>query len=91
VFGTIPVPSLAPPAQVYLQISSSQNPAWARELARQLVSAGYPALVRDPSAAEDGYRVVLGPYSSREVAEQAGRQLGRPFFVLTEPLSSIPR
>lgn len=91
VFGTIPLPSLAPPAQVYLQISSSQNPSWARELARQLVSAGYPALVRDPTATEEGYRVVLGPYSNREVAEQAGRQLGRPYFVLTEPLSSIPR
>lgn len=91
VFGTLPVPPLAPPAQVYLQVSSSQNPGWARELARQLVAAGYPALVRDPAIADEGYRVVLGPYPSREVAEEAGRQLGRPYFILSEPLGPRER
>lgn len=85
VFGVIPAPVLTPPSRVFLQVSSSQNEAWARELARQLSSTGFPALVRDPQAADDGYRVLLGPYPTREVAEEAGRRLGRPYFVLTDP------
>ena len=91
VFGVIPTPELRPPSRVFLQVSSSQNVAWARELARQLSSAGFPALVRDPQAADDGYRVLLGPYPSREVAEEAGRRLGRPYFVLSDPGATEPR
>jgi hypothetical protein len=34
---------------------------------------------------DEGYRVVLGPYPSREAAESAGRELGRPVFVLVDP------
>jgi hypothetical protein len=84
VFATIPtVPAETP--QVYLQISSSQNPDWARELSRQLSAAGHPASVREPTMTDEGYRVVVGPYPSREAAESAGRELGRPFFVLVDP------
>ncbi len=70
-----------PRSTVYLQVSSSQNQSWAAELARQLSQQGLPASVLDPRAGEDGYRVVLGPYPSREAAESTGRRLGRPFFV----------
>lgn len=91
VFGVIPAPALTPPSRVYLQVSSSQNAEWARELARQLSSGGFPALVRDPQAADDGYRVLLGPYPSREAAEDAGRRLGRPYFVLTDPGATTER
>jgi cell division septation protein DedD len=66
---------------VYLQVSSSQNPAWARDLAGQLRDAGLPASVLEPTGPDEGYRVVLGPYASREEAESAGRKLGRPFFI----------
>jgi hypothetical protein len=66
---------------VYLQVSSSQNPAWARDLAGQLRDAGLPASVLEPHGPDEGYRVVLGPYASREEAESAGRKLGRPFFI----------
>ncbi len=83
-----PVPETGPedvPAsaqgRVYLQVSSSQNQAWAGELARQLEQQGLPASVLTPRGGEDGYRVVLGPYPSREAAESTGRRLGRPFFV----------
>ena len=68
-------------ATVYLQISSSQNPTWADELAKQLAEAGLPASVLKPRTSEDGYRVVLGPYASRDDAEAIGRKLGRPFFI----------
>lgn len=68
-------------SSVYLQVSSSQNPAWARDLAGQLRDAGLPASVLEPTSPDEGYRVVLGPYASREEAESAGRKLGRPFFI----------
>ena len=70
-----------PGNEVYLQVSSSQNPAWARDLATQLRDAGLPASVLEPRGPDDGYRVVLGPYASRAEAESAGRKLGRPFFI----------
>ncbi|MEO8636291.1 MAG: SPOR domain-containing protein [Gemmatimonadales bacterium] len=70
-----------PPAKVFLQVSSSQNHDWSAELARQLSEQGLPATVLDPGTGEEGFRVVLGPYPSREVAESTGRRLGRPFFI----------
>jgi len=66
---------------VFLQVSSSQNPEWSRQLARQLEQQGLPARVVNPANEEEGYRVVLGPFPTREIAESAGRRLGRPFFV----------
>ena len=30
-----------------------------------------------------GYRVVLGPYSTREQAEETGRKIGMPSFVVS--------
>lgn len=68
-------------SRVYLQVSSSQNPDWAGDLASKLKEAGLPASVLNPHREGDPYRVVLGPYESRETAEAAGRKLGRPFFI----------
>lgn len=89
--ATVTVPDSTQPAdsgavgepgnEVYLQVSSSQNPAWARDLASQLRDAGLPASVLEPRGPDEGYRVVLGPYASRAEAEAAGRKLGRPFFI----------
>jgi cell division protein FtsN len=62
-------------------VSSSQNPDWAEDLARQLREVGLVASVLKPRREGDGYRVVLGPYDSRETAESEGRKLGRPFFI----------
>jgi hypothetical protein len=67
--------------RVYLQVSSSQNRAWSAELARQLEQQGLPAKVLDPRPGEDGFRVVLGPYPTREAAESTGHRLGRPYFI----------
>jgi hypothetical protein len=68
---------------VYLQVSSSQNPTWASELSERLRAAGLPASVLTPRRAEEAYRVVLGPYATREEAEQTGRKLGMPSFIVT--------
>jgi hypothetical protein len=68
---------------VYLQVSSSQNPAWANELSAKLSAAGLPASVLTPRRPEEVYRVVLGPYATREQAEATGRKIGMPSFVVT--------
>ena len=68
---------------VYLQVSSSQNPTWADELSQKLRTAGLPASVLKPSRSDEAYRVVLGPYATREQAEETGRRIGMPSFVVT--------
>ncbi len=68
---------------VYLQVSSSQNPAWANELSAKLGAAGLPASVLAPRRSEEVYRVVLGPYTTREQAEATGRKIGMPSFIVS--------
>jgi hypothetical protein len=68
---------------IYLQVSSSQNPTWASELSEKLRAAGLPAAVLTPRRSEEAYRVVLGPYATREQAEETGRKLGMPSFIVT--------
>ena len=75
--------SLAAGRTVYLQVSSSRNPSWAGELAGRLRGAGLPASVIAPKRQDEAYRVVLGPYATREQAEATGRRLGMPSFVVT--------
>ena len=68
-------------ATVYVQLSSSQNPAWADELANKLKGQGLPASVIRPKHQDEFYRVVLGPYRSREAADSVGTRLGQPYFL----------
>jgi hypothetical protein len=75
--------SAARAPSVYLQVSSSQNPAWAEELSQKLKAAGLPASVLKPARSDEAYRVVLGPYTTREQAEATGRGIGMPSFVVT--------
>jgi hypothetical protein len=75
------VPDSSPGSKVFLQVSSSQNPDWANDLASKLREVGLNASVLKPKRETDAYRVVLGPYDSRETAEAEGRKLGRPFFI----------
>lgn len=66
---------------LYVQVSTSQNPDWSGRLAQDLTRAGLAARVLPPQSADDGYRVVLGPYANRAQAEAIGRRLGRPFWI----------
>ena len=68
---------------VFLQVSSSQNPNWANELSGKLRAAGLPASVLTPKRSQEPFRVVLGPYATREQAEETGRKLGMPSFIVT--------
>lgn len=78
-------PSDSTAERIYLQVSSSQNPDWAAELVKKLGAAGLKASVLQPATPNDPYRVVLGPYPSRDAAEENGKTLGMPYFVITLP------
>lgn len=82
-----PIPEATPGGTLYIQISSSQNREWAQALAQQLRDGGYPARVLAPVSEGEGYRVVVGPFASRDEADAAGRRLGRPYFVITEGIA----
>jgi SPOR domain len=75
---------------VYLQVSSSQNPTWANELSQKLRGAGLPATVLAPKRSDEAYRVVLGPYATREQAEATGRKIGMPSFIVTAQDAPTP-
>lgn len=84
------VPS-APGEAIYVQVSSTANEAWAQDLARNLRNAGMRAGVLAPTTSEEPYRVVLGPFPTREAAEAAGRKLGRPFWIFAREGQEPPR
>lgn len=75
----------------YVQVSSTRNPAWAEDFARNLQRAGVAASVLPPTAEDELYRVVLGPYPTRDAAEDIGRQLGLPYWITTrDTLQTTP-
>ncbi len=81
-----PTPLAAPPAEpagqrLYLQVSASQNQEFARALVEQLKGAGWAAQLLPPKGADEPYRVVIGPYRTREEADADGRRLGRTYFI----------
>ncbi len=72
-----------PAGTIYVQVSSSQNGGFAQALAKQLKDGGFPAKVLDPKTSDESYRVVVGPYGTRDEADAVGKRLGRPYFILT--------
>lgn len=86
----VPADSAAGDANLWLQVSSSQNPEWAHELAEQLADAGFETVVWEPEEGEEGYRVMVGPFLTREAADEAGRRLGRPYFVVARESDRPP-
>lgn len=83
VSDTAAAPTVQPGQELFVQVSSTSNEAWAQDMARDLRSAGMHATVLPPSTEEERYRVVLGPFPTREAAEAIGRKLGRPFWIFT--------
>jgi hypothetical protein len=77
--------SVGPDGPLYVQVSTSQNEVWSNEMAQQLTRAGLSARVLPPRVPDDGYRVVLGPYPTRDQAEAIGRKLGRPYWIYQPP------
>ena len=58
------------------------NDAKARELAAKIVVDGKPArVVTGVNEGTAVYRVVLGPYTTRDEAERVGRASGQTYYV----------
>jgi cell division septation protein DedD len=72
---------------IYVQVSSTSNPEWATDLAANLRRAGMQASVLPPETDDEPYRVVLGPYPSREEAEATRRRLNMPSWIFTQDTS----
>ncbi len=72
----------APPGNFWAQVTSTRFPEGARALADTLRTGGHPAQVIAPRPADNIWRVMTGPYRSREAADSAGRALGRPYFIV---------
>lgn len=72
----------AAPGQFWVQVTSTRSESAARALANELSGERHPALVVPPRVEGDNWRVMSGPYRSREAADSAGRSLGRPFWVV---------
>ena len=73
--------SLGGEGNMYVQVSVSRNATWSQQMAEELTRAGLAAKVLPPAPIDEGYRVVLGPYGSRDQAEAIGRKLGRPYWI----------
>jgi hypothetical protein len=86
-----PPPAAAPSRRLWVQVSVSQSEAASRDLAARLVAARHPAQVVPPRGEGDGWRVVVGPFATRDEAETEGRSLGRPFFIVERELPVPPR
>jgi len=77
--------------QVWAQISASQSETASRALVAELVAQHQPAQLIPPRGEGDGWRVVLGPFRTRDEAEAAGRAAGRPFFIVERTLVPTPQ
>lgn len=86
--GGGPTEAARPGELIYVQVSSTNNPDWAADLVANLRRAGMAAAVLPPELPNDPYRVVLGPYATREEAEATGRQLKLPYWIFTRDTTS---
>jgi len=86
-----PAPAPDTTARLWVQVSASQSEAASRALVAELAAAHKPVQLVPPRAEGDGWRVVLGPFATRDDAEAAGRALGRPFFIVERAVPAPDR
>jgi hypothetical protein len=79
--ATAATDSLGAEGPLYVQVSVSRNATWSQQMAEELTRAGLAAKVLPPASIDEGFRVVLGPYPTRDQAEAIGRKLGRPYWI----------
>ncbi len=68
---------------MYVQVTASQNLGYAQAFAKSLVEIGFPARVLERRESDGAYRVVVGPYATRDDADAVGKRLGHSYFLLT--------
>ncbi len=89
-----PIPAAAAPDRqslVWVQVSASQNERLARDLATELLHAGYPARVASPASPAESWRVLVGPFANRSSADSVARGLGRPYWITARGPADTPK
>lgn len=74
-----------PPASTttfYVQLSATRNESAARALVDILAQEQQRAEAVAPAPGDDMWRVMSGPFRSREAADSAGRSMGRAYWVV---------
>ena len=74
--------SREPSASFYAQVLATRNEEAARALAANLSAEKVQVIAPRQGVGDDNWRVVAGPFRSREAADSAGRSLGRPYWVV---------
>jgi cell division septation protein DedD len=77
-----PAVSREPSASFYAQVLATRNEEAARALAANLSAEKVQVIAPRQGVGDDNWRVVAGPFRSREAADSAGRSLGRPYWVV---------
>jgi cell division septation protein DedD len=75
-----PKPAAQQAPTFWIQLTSTTSEAQARSLVAELHSAA--AQVLTPKTEDDTWRVVVGPFWTRDAADSAGRSIGKPYWVL---------
>ena len=76
-----PTPAAAS-ATFYVQLSATRNESAARALADIIRQEQHQAEAVAPAPGDDMWRVMSGPFRSREAADSAGRSMGRAYWVV---------
>jgi cell division septation protein DedD len=74
--------SREPSGAFYAQVLATRSEDAARSLAANLNAEKVQVLAPRQGIGDDNWRVVAGPFRSREAADSAGRSLGRPYWVV---------
>jgi DNA-binding beta-propeller fold protein YncE len=84
----VPVDTFAAPVQAStftVQFAAVRSEESAHNVAQDLVLVGLqPRVVSSAVAGVTIYRVVVGPYATRDQAEQVGRAAGKPYWIYEE-------
>lgn len=79
-----PAPAAAPSGGVVIQVLSTRDEAKAKRILNQLKQGGYPAFMSPVQVGTQvNYRVRVGPYEQRPVAEKAAAEVNSKFTLDT--------
>jgi len=73
---------VAPPPSFFAQLLATRSEEAARALAANLAPVRAQVVAPRPGAGDVNWRVMVGPFRTREAADSAGRTIGRPYWVV---------
>jgi cell division septation protein DedD len=75
-------PAPAPTGAFYAQLLATRSEEAARSLASQLAGRKIVVVAPQPGTGDDNWRVMSGPFRSREAADSAGREIGIAYWIV---------